>query len=125
MINVDVKYKGWDQSRTFTKSASDQGFGSSISPSSMPGGGDYSASGGHVLRTGAQIVHQGEDIVNLKAIMSGSRMDRTEMGGHDINITNNITINSGDLRRPSEIERIASTISRTMSRELDRTSTSI
>jgi hypothetical protein len=85
----------------------------------------YSATGAHVLRTGAAVIHQGEDIVNLKALMSGARMDKTGMGGKDIVINNNITINSGDLRNPSEIRRAANTISKQMGEELRRISTSI
>ena len=97
-------------------------FGTSISSGSMPGGGDSSATGGHVLRTGAQMVHQGEDIVNLKALMAGTRTDK---GSRDITINNTITINSGNLSNPMEVSRVANTISKRMGEELHRISTSI
>lgn len=101
------EYEGWDESTTFTKSAEDQGF----------------ATGGHVLRSGAAVVHQGEDIVNLKSLMSGMKsghgMDR------DIIVNNTINITSGDLRNSGEVNHVASIISKRMSEELRRISTSI
>lgn len=99
-------------------------FGTSISPGSMPGGGDYSATGGHVLRTGAQMVHQGEDIINLNKMMSGVRTNPDRGGDIIINPTINISTNGG-ISDPFEANRVADVISKRMGEELRRISTSI
>lgn len=84
--------------------------------------GGAAATGGHVLRTGAVMVHQGEDIVNLKNMMSGTKSDK---GSRDITINNTININSGNLNNPIEVSRVANTISKRMGEEVSRISTSI
>ena len=82
-----------------------------------------SATGGHVLRTGAQMVHQGEDIVNLRKVMSGVRSD-SGRGDITINPVINISTNGG-MSDPFEANRIADLISKRMGEEVRRISTSI
>lgn len=85
--------------------------------------GSANATGGHVLRTGRTTVHQGEDIVNLKAIMSGIRSE--QKGSKEVIINNTINITGGNLTNPTEISRVANAISKRMGEEVYRISTSI
>lgn len=119
------KYAGWDDFGHTGSSAAAQGYSSSIKKSSMPGGGDYSATGGHVLRTGAQMVHQGEDIVNLKSLLSGIKSGGGS-GGSNITINPVINISSnGRMSDTFETNKIANVISKRMGDELRRISANI
>lgn len=99
-------------------------FGTSISSGSMPGGGDSSATGGHVLRSGAQMVHQGEDIINLTRVMNGVRAGDSE-SDRSITVHNTINITGGNLSNTFEANRVATALSKRMGDELRRISTSI
>ena len=84
------------------------------------------ASGGHVLRSGVAAVHQGEDIVHLKSLLSGIR-DKQDgsMGGANITINPTINITSNNTSDPMEVERIAAKISKRMADEFRRITTGI
>lgn len=101
---------------------SSSGYGTTKKSERSGSWGGAAATGAHVLRTGAVMVHQGEDIINLKNMMSGSESDK---GSREIIINNTININSGNLNNPIEVSRVANAISKRMGEEVYRISTSI
>ena len=93
----------------------------------LGGGGDSGhASGGHVNVGGAAIVHQGEDIVNLRRII-GNTTNTSNNTSRNSSIVINpvINISSNNITDPFEQTKIADIVSKRMAAELSRISTSI
>lgn len=115
----------YGDSSSYSDSYSKSSYGDSYSagsstPTSGPGRPDYGATGGHVLRTGAAFIHQGEDIINLKKLLSGIRTG-DKPGSCDIIINPTINISSnGKMSDPFEANRVADVISKRMGEELRR-----
>ena len=83
------------------------------------------ATGAHITSSGAAGVHAGEDIINLRKIMSGIRMDQAT-GGTSKAVTNNITVNvTGSTGSAFDNRETADVISRKIASELGRIGTGI
>lgn len=83
------------------------------------------ATGGHITRSGVAGVHAGEDIVRLKSLLSGIRTDQAG-GGTSRSVVNNVTVNvSSSMSNSFEIDDMVDKVSRKLTAELGRISTSI
>ena len=100
------------------------GGGGGYSAASWSAGWQNAALGGHITQTGTSVVHQGEDIMHLKSLLSGIRGNEGSKGDITINPVINISSNSmsGD---SFEMNRIADMISKRMGNELRRITTGI
>ena len=85
------------------------------------------ATGAEVVKTGtiAGVVHEGEAIVNLRSLLAGIRTDQNTGNKQNITINPVINISANNLGSSFDQNSIADKVSKAMSSELSRLSTSI
>jgi len=85
------------------------------------------ATGAEITRTGsiAGVVHEGEAIINLRSLLSGIRTDQNNGAKQNITINPVINISANNLGSTFDQNSIADRVSKSISGELSRLSTSI